>query len=394
MIINTKQMQLKFFACNRIWPVSALLLLMFFSCRKQEVQVEPIGEPVPYDGPVQSLARVLDSSGLTLFNTAWKRSGMDNRLFASGIPSYTLLAPVNEALEAAGWNLEKINNSTPETLDTLLAYYTLEGTYRPANMNQLSGNTRVNTLLTAYLPDYDKTYQYALYIGLHNGALMVDGKKANNGAQPLEAVNGVIYPIDHLLERPVKNIYDYLLADPRFTLYMEALRISDSLYEQTGYHYPVVNISRLSGVGSHGVTLLAPTNEAFRKSGFTTVEDIRDYILRVPLEYPSEVGGYFVVPTTAMDSLIKVNYIISSLFETAYFTNDMTDNPALSGLLLERGSPGFTPSVYIGLDFINDGGALRIRRRNTTQPPLQLAGQDIRLLNGVVHIINENLFPQ
>src|SRR6202008_4220653 len=99
-----KNMQLRYIAFNRVCSISALLLIMLFlSCRKDEAQVEPVGKPVPYDGPAKSLAQVLDSSGLTLFRAAWKGSHMDSLLFSAGTRFYTLLAPTDAAFNAAGW---------------------------------------------------------------------------------------------------------------------------------------------------------------------------------------------------------------------------------------------------------------------------------------------------
>lgn len=380
-------MQLRF---NRIRSISALLLvLLFLSCRKEEAQVDPVGEPVPYDGPAKSLAQVLDSSGLTLFRAAWKGSHMDSILFATGTRFYTLLAPTDAAFNAAGWDLQKINSSNAETLDTLLAFYTLEGLYKPESMTELSGNISVPTFLSTYLTDYERQYRYTLYFGLHNGDLTVDGKKAATGFQSLEAVDGVIYPIDNLLERPVKYAYDYLQADPRFSFYLEALRISDSLYVETFYHDQVINMTTLRS-GYYNITLFAPTNDAFRKAGFSTVESIRDYILRAPLQYPYVEGNDYVIPTTPMDSLIKVNYITVS-YDAAYFSNDMTDIPGLSGFELSPG-PWDSPPVYINLEFVSGGGTLKVRRFGSAKPPLPLAEQDIRVFNGVIHVVNEDLF--
>src|ERR1700754_3974967 len=100
-----------------------LLIITVISCRKQEIQVEPIGEAIPWKDTTKSMAQVLDGSSLSLFKAAWKRSHMESLLNDQAIKSYTLLAPTDAAMTAAGWDLTAINSAAPEDLDTLLSFH-------------------------------------------------------------------------------------------------------------------------------------------------------------------------------------------------------------------------------------------------------------------------------
>lgn len=388
-----------------------ILLLVFVSCRKQDISPEPVGEPVHYDGPTGTLREVLDKSPYTFFNTAWKRAGMDARLEATGSKAFTLLVPTDKAFENGGWTLEKINNAAPAVLEDLLSYYVSTGNNLPASLSALTGNIVLTTFKKSEdIPNYsvDNPYTYLLFAGVHHDSLMINGEAVSKWGNALQSATATIYPVDRLLSLPTMDMLTYLQSDERFSFYLEACRINDSLYlDAFPFENVLLNLPLLTAMPLTGgqMTLFAPTNNAFRKSGFNSVEDIRAYSVRMlPIGYPDlDADNYYVYPTTAMDSLLlpnRMDFVGLSGPTTGqrdmnmvYFENELLDNGSgVSGLLIRLGSLYNLRSQIVRLDFGNNNGQLTVKRLGSSASLLPLADKNIRVLNGVIHVVDEGLF--
>lgn len=387
-----------------------ILLLVFISCRKQDISPAPVGEAVDYNGPAASLNEVLEKSPYTYFNAAWKRAGMNAKLEATGSKAFTLLAPTDKAFQDAGWTMDKINNATAGELNDLLSYYVSAGNVLPESLSLVFINIVLTSLKKSVdIPNYsaDYPYTYLLFAGVHNDSLMINGKAVSKWGIALQSVTATIYPVDRLLPLPQMDMLTYLRSDERFSFYLEACRINDSLYlDAFPYDNGLLNLPLLSAMPGTGgqLTLFAPTNNAFKKSGFNSVEDIREYSVRaLPIGSPDlDADNYFVVPTSAMDSLLLPNRLdYAGIYgpgtgprdmNMVYFGNELLDNGSnVSGLLIKQGSLYNYKSHIIRLDFSNNNGQVLVKRLGSDKPALPLADKNIRVLNGVIHVVDEGL---
>ncbi|SJZ62382.1 Fasciclin domain-containing protein [Chitinophaga eiseniae] len=387
-----------------------VLLLLAMACRKQDIEPEPVGEPVPYTGPVLGLKETLEKSPYTYFKTAWRRANIDTRLQDAGTASFTIFAPTDKAFEQAGWTLEKINQAMPETLDSLLSFHISANQVHPASLEQVTGNLAMVTLLkSASLPGYEGAapYEYVLYAGRYHDSLYINGQPVSKWGQALESTTATIYPADKVLQKPTQDMLSFLQSDERFSFYLEACRINDSLYlDKNPWDRELLNMPVLSATGSSGgqFTLIVPTNEAFRKSGFNTIADIRQYNYKsLPIGDPDyDEQFYYRYPTTAMDSILlpnRMDYAGATAAHNGqrniyqvYFSNELMVNKGVSGMLLRPGAVYNNAPVIYRLDFSAGSGGVGVKRLGSSTARLPLAEANICLLNGVVHVVNEGLF--
>lgn len=386
-----------------------VLLLLAMGCRKQDIEPEPVGDPVPYNGPVLGLKETLEKSPYTFFKAAWKRAKTDARLDSAATTSFTIFAPTDKAFEQAGWTMEKINQTSPEQLDSLLSFHISANQIHPASLAEVTGNVPLATLLKAALPGFEgfPPYQYMLFAGVYHDSLYVNGQPVSKWGQALESTTATIYPTDKVLQKPAQDMLSFLQADERFSFYLEACRINDSLYlDKDPWNSILFNTTLLSMSGTSGgqFTLIVPTNEAFRKSGFNTVEDIRQYNYRsLPIGDPDyDKDFYYQYPTTAMDSLLLPNRMgyagpsaahngVKNIYPV-YFVNELMVNRNISGMMLKPGAPYNNAPIIYNLDFAAGSNGLGVKRRGSSAARLPLAEVNICLLNGVVHVVNDGLF--
>jgi uncharacterized surface protein with fasciclin (FAS1) repeats len=380
-----------------------LLILAFAACRKQDIEPEPVGEPVPHGaGPDKTWQQQLAASSYTRFREAWQHSGMDQKVKVGGAGFYTLLVPINKAFDEAGWTSAKIQAADAATLNDLLSYYVMPARLQPDNISAIKGNTAAATLSFrsfADRPEWYKDYVDFQFLGKNGDSLLVNGMALGKWGQQLEGTNGIIYPIDHLVAQPTQSMWDYVQSQPRFSLYVEALRICDSLYESAYMTQPLAFMK--SSPEAAQFTLFAPNNDAFIKNGFHNAADILQYCLR---SWPLPEGGYdenmfWQQPVIAIDSLLMAcgpEVMNASQLNgdarvgPVFFANDLTNNAAaLSGLVLYAGQPYNSPPIMINLSFINNNGQPGVRRLNTNYPWLPLKNRNVRVINGVVHEVDD-----
>lgn len=386
-----------------------VLLLLAMACRKQDIEPDPIGEPVPYTGPVLGLKETLEKSPYTFFKAAWKKAHIDDRLDKAATTSFTIFAPTDKAFEQAGWTLAKINQATPEELDTLLSFHISANQVHPASLALVTGNLPMPTLLQAELPGYDsfKPYQYVLYAGVYHDSLYINGQPVSKWGQTLESTTATIYATDKVLQKPVEDMLTFLQSDERFSFYLEACRINDSLYQESTpwgtfqWNTPIHSANSSSG---GQFTLIVPTNEAFQKSGFNTVEDIRQYNYKaLPVGDPDyDDKFYYRYPRTAIDSLLLPNRMgysgtavayngLKNIYQV-YFLNELIVNHNISGMLLRPGAIYGDAPIFYELDFAAGSDGVRVKRQGASAARLPLVQTNICLLNGVIHVVNEGLF--
>ncbi|MDR6567463.1 fasciclin domain-containing protein [Chitinophaga ginsengisegetis] len=385
-----------------------LLLLAFAACRKQDIEPEPVGEAVPHEsGPDKTWQQQLAVSSYTYFREAWQRSGMDQKVKQDGAGFYTLIVPTDKAFAEAGWTLEKIKAADVTLLDELLSCYIMPARLLPENITAVKGSTPAATLSSRSFADRENWYNDYVdfqFLAKSGDSLIVNGVALSKWGQQLEGTNGVIYPIDHLISKPQQSMWEYLQSQPRFSLYVAALLVNDSLYQSIWMNSSLPLLKSSSSLAQF--TLFAPNNDAFIKNGFHNADDILQYCLRSwPLPSPGyDENMYWQQPVTAMDSILmacgpeiaNASQLtgIEARVGPVFFSNDLTLNAAqLSGLMLFKGQPYNNPPTQISLSFINNNGQPGVRRIGTNYPYISLKSRDIRVINGVVHEVGD-LFKQ
>lgn len=382
-----------------------LTLLVLAGCRKQDIEPEPVGDPVPHEaGPDKTWQQLLTASPYTRFRDAWQLSGMEEKVKQSGASFHTVLVPTDKAFDEAGWTTAKIKAATKEELDQLLCIYVMPARLMPENIAAVPGNTPGATLSERSMAGrdnwYSKNYIDFLFLGKHGDSLLVNGKAQAKWGQYQEATNGLIYPVEHCLAKPQQTMWEYINAEPRFSLYRDALLICDSLYSSVWMDLGVMTALKSSETLGQ-FTLYAPNNNAFIKNGFHNAEDILNYCLRSwplpPGDYDENM--YYQQPVIAIDSILFAHglevYAALQLTGNArvgpvYFSNDLADNAhQLSGLMIQKGQLYSSPPIYISLDFISNNGQPGVKRKGVNTPFASLKTKDIRVLNGVIHEVEE-----
>ncbi|WP_298552276.1 fasciclin domain-containing protein [uncultured Algibacter sp.] len=161
------------------------------------------------------------------------------------------------------------------------------------------------------------------------------------------ATNGVVHVINSVLVPPsmlpiVGTIVAPAYFNKNFTTLIEAVLAADP---------SILELLLSNGPGDSGLTLFAPTNDAFTAAGITDLADVADIV--------DTVLAYHVVDGTIMQSMLPDSGIAAAEVST------------LGG------------NIYI----TNAGGAVSIN--GTTM----VTATDITGSNGVVHVIDRTLIP-
>lgn len=382
-----------------------LLILAVTACRKQDIEPEAVGEAVPHGtGPDKTWQQQLAASSYTRFREAWQHSGMEEIVKKDGAGFYTLLVPTDKAFDEAGWTSAKIQAADATTLNDLLSFYILPAHLQPENIAAIKGSAAAATLSSRSFADREAWYKDYLdfqFVAKSGDSLLVNGIALSKWGQSLEATNGAMYPIDHFIAKPTQSMWEYLQSQPRFSLYVDALHICDSLYESAYMLQPLALLRSSSQYIQF--TMFAPNNDAFIKNGFHNADDILQYCLRSwPLPDPGyDENMYWQQPVAAIDSLLmacgpevvnaaQIDGAGAARVGPVFFTNDLANNAAeLSGMMLYQGQAYNNPPVVINLSFINNNGQPEVRRLQTNYPWLSLKSRNIRVINGVIHEVDD-----
>ncbi len=234
-------------------PIFYLLLSLLF------VGFSACGEDddTPNNPVIGTIADIVaDAPDFTTLATALARTDLIQRL-DQPTARYTVFAPTNQAFANAGIDLASLSD---EELAEILSYHVIRGTVlRDGDIE--SGRSEVGSFNTTGPADA------ALPLTFDNdgGAIRINNM-ATIGGPRIEAVNGVIYPIDMVLSPP--TLVDRATLNGNFTTLLTALtRVGlDSVLAADG-----------------GYTVFAPTDAAFTASGINLAtvsdDDLRDLLL-------------------------------------------------------------------------------------------------------------------
>ena len=204
---------------------------------------------------------------LSILTAALIKTGLYATLNEEG--TYTVLAPTNEAFQAAG--ITSVDNISEEVLTNILLNHVFNETIMATDLSTMYKNT----LATG--PDDNAI---SMYINTEN-SVSFNGVAAPTTID-ITASNGVIHKVDAVLTIP--TIVDHATANPSFSILVEALGRLGNTYTDL-----------LSGTDGAPFTVFAPTNEAFENLlsmlGASSLDDIDDATLEAVLTYHVVAGA-------------------------------------------------------------------------------------------------------
>lgn len=251
----------------------------------------------------------------------------------SGPGPFTLFAPTNEGFTNAGFTSDVLNAISTDDLSNLLLYHVL-----PSSIPSDSVPDGPNAKVIAANGD-------SVFVTSNANGVFVNGVKVVEANIP--ATNGVIHKIGNVLVPAVGNIIATLQADTSFTFLVAAVT-----HASTGS----VNVAEILA-GSNILTVFAPTNNAFRAAGFTSV----DLINAADPNLLAGILAYHVIPGRT-------------------FSSDLTDGATLTTLT--------NTTVTIGVS-----SSSATVKGNANLTPSNITKANTVATNGVVHVIDQVLLP-
>ncbi|WP_316803156.1 fasciclin domain-containing protein [Pedobacter nototheniae] len=432
---------------------SAILLasmFLFSACSKTEFLPDPEGAQVPFqNNATQTVDELLAASPAKLYYTAWQKSNIKNILKQNGNKVvYTVFAPNDAAMQAAGLTAAAINQLPVAELDSLMMFYTTIGYMTKDELKLRNDNFVVKTLLIhpgLYVPYYEGNsqgttayddYYYKHFVALKGDDLLMNGKNVGK-ANYLPATNGGVYLMEKAIEKPTKTILEALKADGRFTIFLESQRLTDELFLSKisadiealfgmvlededimrdyasnrlfykkdwgvnapiypGYFGPNVTVS----------TLFAPTDEAFHKAGFQTVADVMEFNKRSASTVLFDENTYQAAGGYPMDTVYSFHRNWGRIVQTAspngdkainnatvFYSNVL--NPALNNYLVNAGGNVTVEYAYnMPLEFSVNNNMPQVKVKGSEYPAASVIEGDINTLNGPIHVVDRLLFPK
>lgn len=414
----------------------ALALGIFvFSCQKKGINdFIPGSHPSPDSS--SDLRTVLKKTPFSLFRQAAQKIGLDSLLPASGY--FTVFAPVDSAMIAAGLDQGHIASMPVDSLRPLILFHVAQGSFGQAALSTAVYNVETKSLRKDLTVDRTSAssilYQQNLYIK-YSGLLYVNGDPATGaGDTAWTASNGFIWPIRYVLQAPTQSIWQIAQSRPELSMFLMAMRIDDSLYRYNqllpdtpwipnGYYSKSVvgdsisyswvvydNLPNSQRFGFTRPTVFAPTNAAFAAAGIYSYQDILNYNASVPSPGPSTdmntwITTWIFLP---MDSVLKNHVIIDAATNTAVkvpfhmsLYNDLLFNPDINNGAFNNvnfwqlGNAAQTPIPNPLLQFSNNNSTVNIKW--TPGGPAVVLPSDrsrhIMALNGAVYEIDKLFYP-
>ncbi|MEI3802669.1 MULTISPECIES: fasciclin domain-containing protein [unclassified Chitinophaga] len=249
--------------------------------------------------PFANVGDALKAGKASLFFQAVTRSGLDSDLY-SAVVNYTVLAPSDSAMLAAGFTKEVINTLSVDSLKKLIGYHIITGALSAEDMGSAVLPIKAPTLVN--VPPYPGQYgnwtnmpgqPLPVFVKYYAGhGLYVNDERVGDTTSLIRAANGYIFTSRKVIIPPFGHtIMDFIRSQPDLSLYYNALKIVDSinrsLYNIEYGEYEDTLIFQKQGIYNYNnlntwtpgncLTVFAPTNAAFEAAGLHTVSDILDY---------------------------------------------------------------------------------------------------------------------
>jgi uncharacterized surface protein with fasciclin (FAS1) repeats len=320
-----------------------LVALTWSACLKHSDSPMKISTTKPFKtGDLVSALNADSSAGL--FRRAFNRLNLGAQLDSAR--NYTIFAPYDSAMTAAGLTAAAIDALPIDSLRKLITYQIVSGTFDEIALtntvtSQQLQTLRQDTVIGRLSPSIISSH--ILYVKKQN-ALYFNGVTTPWHGPATEASNGYLYDVGRVFT-PLPStgtLYDVIHSQPDLTLFDAALQLADSLmdvgFEQTFFGGPYYDPNELlTYFLSHPLpktmpgmapTILAPTNKAFNDAGFYTVDDIRQYTIQAYTGIDQSTYLLYYFPT--IDSVVARHILINTnsalhnkTFTTWLFYNDL-----------------------------------------------------------------------
>ncbi|MNK05817.1 Fasciclin domain protein [compost metagenome] len=422
------------------------VLFMFSACKKTEFMPTPEGEQVIYEPETtETVFQLLEkSTDASLFKRAWEKSTTKERLAGMGNTRYTLLVPNDAAMTASGITAITIEQMKVADVDSLVLFYTMLGQLRADQLKleslpSKSMLERPGLFLNHFEnpnSSFFDVYQYKHYLAVRGNELLINGKSKGNLNYKL-AIDGGIYFMNATIEKPTKTAIEVLEDDERFTWFVEVMKGLDDHYAEVtiaayrdlfgieftqedfwaSYSYlreryrtiwtivPMPN-PEYARLNINISTLFAPTNDAFRNAGFTSVADIlafndRRGDVRFDMDLFAPAGSY------PMDTLLNYNrdwgrmfgprdpsYGLGAANATVFFSNDLQSDAINNYYVNLGGSASMEYAYLMPFVFSQNNGRTQMKIKGVEQLPVNIVGGDINTLNGPIHVVDNLFLPK
>ena len=284
------------------------------------------------DAPAnQTIASIVTSTpAFSTLSQAVTKAGLGATLNGNG--EFTVFAPNNAAFEASGITSATLASLTAEQTKDILLYHTLAS--KVASSAVPAGP---NAEVTTAQGD-------AVYVTKDARGVFVNGWKVNQA--DIMASNGIIHSIERVLMPASGNLVETAQGNENLSYLVAAVvRASQG-------NTNVANVL----ASTQGLTVFAPTNQAFINAGFPTIASIQ----AADPEVLTSILTYHVVAARA-------------------FSSDLTNNQTLG-------------TVQGGTLLVNIGNQVTIKGRANASASAVVA-PNVLATNGVVHVIDQVLLP-
>ncbi|GAA4312367.1 hypothetical protein GCM10023149_07700 [Mucilaginibacter gynuensis] len=365
------------------------LTLTLSGCLKaSDAQLNP--EPaLPFKGDnlVKTLA---GQSSLHLFYQAFNRLKLAASIDSS--KAYTIFAPTDSAMMAAGLDEAGINQLDIDSLRKLITYQIGIGALDERALSNSVVTPQIITLKKDPVkdPSTGTIYQRSPILFVkQTGAIYFNGVPLNKSAPVIPATNGYLYPVSGFIAQiPAPTLYDIIKTDPELSMYYKALMIEDSVLVANSGGGDIAFFSAPGSIyRTNGMypTILAPTNKAFNDAGFYTAEDIVKYADSGPYIGP-DFNDFITFHYSPLDTVLRHHVLYSplgasdgsnglSIYAVRVFYNDMLNTAINNGVYNTWGKalPGF-PTYYsmnfpVPLTFSSVGQTAYVKWSNNAAAP-------------------------
>ncbi len=401
------------------------VLLLFSACKKTEFMPDAVGEEIPAPTYPSLLEGLPDNTGL--FKAMWQKAEMDNVLATEQAQAkLTFLVPGNNAMETAGYTAAKIQRLTKDSLQNILRYHVLNGAISSDQLSTIERDLTFFTLLKhpKFLDGEPRDgtlvrtvpYFYRQQLSVEQGNLIIDGKKLKIGSE-LAVAQGHVFVIEQMLKAPSQQMYDFLVKDGRFSLYLKAMELNNIEYANDfmmnmfpGFGLPVrfmldwnyyfEGTFHYSAERPRNVihcTLFAPTDAAFNRMGIYTEADLRALNGRIETPWYYETNQL-----TPVDSLLKYQYIGGARLETGYNedysmvtvdvqTDRFLNNSTIFSQMLDNKKLAGFKNIYHR--FYHSGKHIQVGHMKSKEQPVNIIEENINTIQGPVHVVDRIIVP-
>lgn len=292
-----------------LYIVCAVLASVAMSHTISSCSDEPDSEYL-YTFTGEMMSQYLENrSEFSMFNEAVIRAGLKDQLSAYG--HYTCFAPHNEAVAEwlQGKGMSSIADLSDAQCDTLARTHLLRVTYSTFEMkNGVLPTQNMNGRPIVVFNTYDSLTNNAVI--LLNRSVKVIFQTQNDSVE-----NGLVHPIDGVLENSTSSLADLMGDNPRISIYSDAYYATgigemmarkgymDEDYHTTNMFYDYITGSNIHEAATppderrYGFTAFVVPDEILAKRGVTNLRELYDLACQIydpifPDDVDKEEHGY------------------------------------------------------------------------------------------------------